>query len=267
MGVTSGLRAARRLLPLVSVVAAAGLCLAACSSTTSNSSSSSSTTSSNGSSSTTANGGGSGSSTTAPNTASQLAKFESSVQSATGGTFKLTYTETSSAKTPSSATLTFEQLGPKYLFSSGGSSAFEVIDTGTATYACSGTSGHAYCYSYASASNPFAPLLDEITGKSVLTTLHGVQASLAAKIAGVRASFSNQTFAGQPSRCVSGTYQGNSFKYCVTASGVLAYSGGSSSKGYGSITLASYSTSVSASDFALPPGATVVTLPSTSTTS
>jgi len=267
MGVTSGVPAARRLLALVSAIAVTGLTLAACSSSTTNSASSSSTTSSNGSSSSTTNGAGSGSSTTAASTASQLAKFESSVQSATGGTFKLTYAETSSAAGSQNSTLTFEQLPPKYLFSSGGTGAADVIDTGTATYVCSGTSGHAYCVSYSSSADPFAGLLNVISGKSVLTTLHSVQTGLASKLAGVQASFSSQMFAGQPSKCVSGTYQGNSFKYCVTDSGVLAYAGGSQAKTFGSISLTSYSTSVSASDFALPAGATVVTLPSTSTTS
>ena len=262
MGVTSGAPIARRLVGLVSVIAATGLVLAACSAASS-SSSSSSTTSTKGSSSATTDHG-SGSSTTAASTASELSKFETSIQSATGSTFKLTYSETSSS---SSGTLTFEQLPPRYLFSSGGSSAFDVIDTDTGTYACSGTSGHAYCYSYSSATDPFAGLLDVISGKSVLTTLHDVQNGLASKAAGVKASFSSQTFAGQPSRCVSGTYQGNSFKYCVTESGVLAYAGGSGSTSVGSISLTSYSTSVPASDFVLPAGATVVTLPSTSTTS
>jgi hypothetical protein len=73
----------------------------------------------------------------------------------------------------------------------------------------------------------------------------------------VSATFSNQTIAGQSVQCVSGVKAGNTFKYCLTNSGVLAYAGGSTATGGGAITLTSYSTSVSASDFALPPGATI----------
>jgi hypothetical protein len=263
MDVTSGPASHRRLV-LASVIAVAGLALAACSSGTPSNAAggTTTTTSSHGSSSTTA-GGGSSTTSGGSSIAAKLSALESNVQSVKGGTFKLTYAETSSAST---GTLTFEQLPPKYLFSVGGATGAEVINTGTATYECSGQSGHAYCYSFSSSTNPFAPLLNVITGASVLTTLRSVQSSLAAKLQCVHASFSNQTFAGQSAQCVSGTYQGNSFKYCVTNSGVLAYAGGSGSKSFGSISLTSYSTSASASDFALPPGSTVVTLPSTSTT-
>jgi hypothetical protein len=237
------------------MIAVAGLALAACSSGTPNSASgSTTTTSSQGSSSTTA-GGGSSTTSGSSSTASKLTAFESNVQSAKSGTFKLSYALTSST---SNSTLTFEQLPPKYLFSIGGASATDIVDTGTGTYACSGQAGHEYCYSFSTATNPFASLLNVVTGASVLSTLHSVQSSLAAKLQGVQVSFSNQTFAGQSSQCVSGTYQGNSFKYCVTNSGVLAYAGGSGSKSFGSISLSSYSTSPSASDFALPVGATVV---------
>ncbi len=258
MGVTSGPSGARRLMATASMIAVAAVALAACSSSPagSSSSSTSTTSSSHGSSSTTA-GGGSSTTSAGSSTAAELSQFEANVQSAQTGTFDLTYAETSS--TEKSSTLTFEQLPPKYRFSVGGAVSSDVINTGTGTYACSGESGHEYCYNFSAASNVFAPLLGVITGKSVLTTLHSVQAGLEARAHGVQLSFSTQTFAGQPSRCASGTYQGNSFKYSATDSGVLAYAGGSGSKGYGSLTLTSYSTTAPASDFALPAGATVVT--------
>jgi hypothetical protein len=184
-----------------------------------------------------------------------LSALETNVQAAKGGTFKLVYSEASSSST---STLTFEQLPPKYLFSIGGTGASDIIDTGTKTYLCSGPSGHPYCYTYSSTTvNPFAGLLDLITGASVITEIHSLQSGLAAKLAGVHVNFSSQTFAGQPSECVSGTYKGNSFKYCVTNSGVMAYAGGSGGSSYGSLSLTSYSTSASASDFALPAGATI----------
>ncbi len=250
--------ASRRLLAVIPMVAVTGLALAACSSGNSSASSTTTTTaSSGGSTSTTAHGGGSSTTSAGSSTASKLTQFETNVQSAKSGTFKLTYTETSSAGQPS--TLTFEQLPPKYAFIIGGTTAEDIVNTGTGTYACSGQTGHESCYAFSSASDPFAGLLDIITGQSVLTTLHSVQSSLAAKLQGVNVNFLSQSFAGQPSNCVSGTYQGNSFKYCVTDSGVLAYAGGSGAKSYGSLSLSSYSTSAPASDFAIPAGATVVT--------
>ncbi len=250
--------APRRLVAVIPTIALAGLVLAACSSGNSagSSSTTTTTTSPGGTAVTTAHSGGSSTTSAGSTSASKLTQFESNIQSAKGGSFKLTYAETSSA-TSQSSTLTFEQLPPKYAFIIGGATAEDIVDTGTGTYACSGPAGHAYCYSFSSASDPFTALLNVITGASVDTELHGIQSSLAAKLHGVQVSFSNQTFAGQASNCVSGTYQGNSFKYCVTDSGVLAYAGGSGAKSYGSLSLTSYSTSPSASDFAIPAGATI----------
>jgi hypothetical protein len=190
----------------------------------------------------------------------KLVALTQSVNSAKHGTFKLSYAETSSTTGGSSSnTFTFEQMPPnKYLFGVDGTNKATIIDTGNGTYTCAAQGGRQVCISYGT-TNPFASLLSVITGETVLTAFKGLQTGLAAKLAGVSATFSNQTIAGQSVQCVSGVKGGDSFKYCLTQSGVLAYSGGSTATGGGAITLTSYSTSVSASDFALPVGATIVT--------
>jgi hypothetical protein len=266
MGAISSRAAVRRVLTPVAIIAATGLLLAACSS--GKTSGSITTLGSNGNTSTSGsvNSGGTAS-TSAPTTSStgtstdaKLSALLESVQGVKGRTFNLTYTETSSS---GSHTLTFEQSPPKYLFEIAGSL---LIDTGTTTYACTNTSGKNYCYSLGAGATYIAALLKLITGETVASSLQTLKSQLSAKLAGVNASFSSATFAGQPAQCISGTQNGNSFKYCVTSSGVMAYAGGSSLKTYGSISLVSYSTSVSSSSFSLPSGATVITVPSTSST-
>ena len=248
----------RRLAAVTAAVASTGLLLAACSSspsgTPSVSGNSTTTTSSAGGNSSTSTSASSNPGTSA---AAKLAALSESVQSAKGGSFKLQYTEASSAS-GGSHTLLFEQMPPKYLFSLSGSSSVLVVNTGHGLYTCSSQGTQKVCVLVPSAAE-FAPLLNVLTGATVVTAFNGLRSGLAAKLAGVSATFSSATFAGQSAQCVSGVKAGNSFKYCVTNSGVLAYAGGSSSQSFGSVSLTSYSTSVSASDFSLPVGATVVT--------
>jgi len=265
MSATSGARGARRFLAIAVFGAVTSICLAACSSN----SSSTGTTAKPGSGTSTTSGSPSGtsSSTTVKaqqSAAARLAALAQSVQSAKGGTFKLGYSESSSVA-GGSHSLVFEQMPPKFLIDLTGSDAGLVVDTGSGTYTCSNLSGHQECYSFGT-TNPLAPFIALFTGGTVETAFRGLESGIAAKEAGVSATFSTQTFAGQASECVSGVKGSDTFKYCVTGSGVLAYSGGSSTQGSGAITLTSYSTNVSSSDFALPAGAKVVTIPTTSTT-
>jgi hypothetical protein len=248
----------RRLITLAVMIAVTGLSLAACSSKSSgtpSASGNSGTTTSSSSGST-----GTSTSTTASAGSSAIAKLEAltnSVDSAKHGTFKLSYAETSSTTGGSSSnTFTFEQMPPKYLFGIDAATKATIIDTGTKTYTCVNSGGHNVCISYGT-TDPFASLLSVITGDTVVTQFAGLRSGLAAKLAGVSATFSTQTIAGQSVQCVSGVKGADTFKYCLTQSGVLAYSGGSTATGGGAITLTSYSTSVSASDFALPAGATI----------
>jgi hypothetical protein len=87
--------------------------------------------------------------------------------------------------------------------------------------------------------------------------LKAAQAEAVAHAAGYDVTFSTASFAGQSATCATIAAAGKNAKYCVTKQGILAYEGSSAS----SFTLTSYSSSPPASDFALPAGATVMSIP------
>jgi hypothetical protein len=126
--------------------------------------------------------------------ASRLAAVSNSMKGAEGAPFKATYSAMANGKTE---TITFEQDPPKFLF---GTSGGEVVDTGSTTYFCS-TTGTPSCFS-SSTEDPLAALLQELSPKTYVASLQAAQAALAARTAGYNATFSTQTFAGQPSTCV-----------------------------------------------------------------
>lgn len=197
------------------------------------------------------------SSTTATSSpSSQLSALGNEVSAAKNRTFKATWT-TSGSSGPS--TVTLEQRPPQSLFTAGGGSGGgEVLATGKTTYFCSGaSSGPKTCISAAGA-NPLASLVGLYTGSAFLSTVQGFAAEAEAKAAGVSLKFSSQSFSGLPARCVSVSAKGQSFKWCVTDSGILAYA---SQGGKTTFQLTSYSTKVSPSDFNLPAGATVQSIP------
>lgn len=223
-----------RVLPVGALVA--GLVLASCGSTPS--SSSESTTSSSPASS----GGGS----------NQLSTYTDKLKNAEQATFKATYR---AAYNGNYETVTLEQAPPKSYFSSGEGS---VINTGTTTYFCSSSSGAESCISESSSSNPLATLVDLFSPAAAVTVLQGFESQVAAHLAGVNVTYSTSGFAGQQANCVNVSHDGQSEKYCVTDAGILAYA----AVGPNSFQLESYSTTVAQSDFSLPAGATVETLPS-----
>jgi hypothetical protein len=226
-------------------VAVAALALAACSSSPSASTSSTSSPSGGGTTATTTASTGGGSSF-----ASRLGSLSNSMKGAETAPFKATYSATDNGKME---TITYEQDPPKFLF---GTTAGEVVDTGSTTYFCS-TTGAASCFS-SSTEDPLAALLQALSPKTYIGSLQAAQAALAAKTAGYSTSFSNQTFAGQPSTCVTISQSSGTEKVCVTGTGELAYVSTSPAQVFA---LTGYSASVSASDFSLPPGASVVTIP------
>jgi hypothetical protein len=230
---------------IVLIGAFMALSLAACSSSPSNSSATTTTSGSSAATTTSAASGGGGGSL-----ASKLADLSKSLQTAETASFKAVYTATDNGQTE---TLTFEQDPPKSFFEGTGG---EVIDTGTATYFCS-TSGTVSCLSSTS-EDPLASLLTLLSPKTAIDSLQAAQSALAAKVAGYSATFSSQTFAGQAATCVTVSATTGSGKYCVTGTGQLAYVSTSPSQVF---QLTSYSSSVDSSDFGLPPGATVVTVP------
>jgi trimeric autotransporter adhesin len=253
----------RRALAIAVVLVATGTALAACSSNKSSGSSSTSTSTSVGGSTTTsgAQGGSSTTTNSSSSTNGALASMASSIKNAKHLTFSATYTESGSASS-ASGSLTYAQEPPKSLFKAGSG---EIIDTGSTSYTCSSSSGSPTCVSFGS-SNPLAGTLNFITGGTELQAINALESGIAQKEAHFSASFSTGTYAGQPAKCLSGTETDSSFKYCITDKGVLAYAGGDTTSGFGSLTLGSFQTSVDPDEFSLPPGATVVTLPGSTTT-
>jgi hypothetical protein len=253
MMVTIRDRAVRVRWVLVLPLMALGLGLAAC-----GGSSSSSTTTTSATSSTPTTSGGS---------ANQLQTFGGTIKAAKNATFKAVYTSTSSSG--GTETITLEQSPPKQAFSTTDSSGTvsTLLNTGTATYACTTDQGGTpTCTSMASSggAGALSSLIGIYNGSTALSAIQGWQTIVASHMTGVSLTFTNTTIAGQPVRCANWKYQGSSATYCVTDKGVLAKvvstdsSGSASSSGF---ELTSFTTSPPASDFELPPGATVVTIP------
>ncbi|HZU78355.1 MAG TPA: hypothetical protein VE991_00455 [Acidimicrobiales bacterium] len=241
MSAGSTVSVARRLTPVA--LAALGLGLAACSS---------SPASSTGSTSTTAAASASASASAGLSTTDQLKQLTAAVQSMEHGTYRAVYSAVDNGQTQ---TVTFEQQPPKSYFSAGDGA---VIDTGTTTYFCSTSGGQQTCFSTSASSDPLAGLLNLFSPATAVSALQAAESEVAAHLAGASVSFSSQTFAGQDATCVTASDNGQSGKYCVTKSGLLAYEG----SGGNSFTLTSFSASVNASDFAPPAGASVQTIPS-----
>lgn len=195
--------------------------------------------------------------TASSNPATELSALSSQVQAAKNRSFKATWTTSSASGGPT--TVTLEQKPPDSLFlTSGGSGGGgEFLATATASYFCGSSSGTETCLKE-SGPNPLVGLMDLYTGDTFVSALQGYEAEVAAKVQGVDLKFSNQSFAGLSAKCVNASSKGQSFKWCVTSSGILAYA---STGGKATFSLTSYSTKVSASDFNLPHGATVATLP------
>lgn len=228
----------------VAMLALAGLVLAGCSSSKSSTGTTQATSGSN-----TSSSGGTGS------TSSQIQALTSSVQASEHTTYKAVYTLTSSGSS-GPQTITLEQKPPESLLST---SAGLVIDNGTTTYFCSKSGANTSCFSAGGGVNPLASIATLFNPTSAVTAMQAAESEVEAHVAGYNVSFSSATFAGQSASCVTVTSQTQIAKYCVTKkTGILAYSGTAAN----SFGLSSFSTSVAASDFALPAGAQTVTLPS-----
>jgi hypothetical protein len=203
-----------------------------------------------GSSSTTATTAGSKKQAAAVNDSSdpskQIDALSSSVDAASKATFKAVYT---TSGTGSSGEITIEQKPPKSIFNSGDTS---VINDGTSTIFCSNTGGQKSCTAQSGAANPMASLVTLFSPAAAIAAMKQAHSALAAKVAGYNVSFTSETFGGQSSSCMTVNAHGQEGKYCVTKSGILAYSGTAASY----FQLSSYSSDVPDSDFAVPAGAT-----------
>jgi hypothetical protein len=102
---------------------------------------------------------------------------------------------------------------------------------------------------------------DLFSGATVLSVFSEAEESAMARVLGIKLTQSSATFAGQPSTCVTVSEKGKGAKYCVTKQGLLSYSGTGSSDYF---EMVSYSSHPPSSLFALPKGATTVTIPSSS---
>ena len=188
--------------------------------------------------------------------ASQIQSLSAAVQSGQHLSYKAVYS--SHSTTGTAQTITIEQMPPKSAFSVSGGS---VIDDGTHTYFCSGTAGHEQCVTEsASSTNPFASIVNLFSPTTLLSEFHAAQAAAAAHTAGYSVAISNSTYAGLAAKCLNYTDTTQTVKYCVTDTGILAYA---QSTG-GTFELTSFSSSPAASDFSLPAGASVVTIPDVS---
>jgi hypothetical protein len=167
----------------------------------------------------------------------------------------LTYEATYKSVSPGgqTQTVTIAQSPPKTVFSASNGS---VINTGKKTYYCSNSSGSTTCLTE-SGGNPFIGLEDLFSPTLALTAFSEAKQGIVARALGIRSTLSSATFAGQSSTCVSVTVRGKGEKFCVTKQGFLSYSGGSGSY----FEMTKFSGSPPSSLFAIPSGATTVTLP------
>lgn len=186
------------------------------------------------------------------NPRTELKTISSQLSVGQRATFKAVYTTSSNGQTQ---TVTVEQAPPQSLFSTQDGM---VLDNGKTTYFCSTSSDSSTptCLTE-SGSNPLAAVVEEFNPTAVEAVVRTAEAEIALHHDSVK--ITSATIAGQPSECLSVTANGSSGTYCVTKSGVMARV----ANGQGDeLELTSYSSSAPASDFALPSGATVVTLPS-----
>jgi hypothetical protein len=196
---------------------------------------------------------------------SDLSGFSASVQKGKTATFKAVYTSTDSSG--DAQTITFEQAPPKQLFKTvSGTHATLMLNTGSQTLSCEGDSaqGAPNCVDLGSnGSAALTGMLNFYNGSFVVTAMQGWQTMIGSHLAGVSLKFSDDTIAGQAVRCAMWTAAGQTATYCVTHDGVLAKASGSSGSGNeNGFVLTSYSTSAPASDFAVPAGASVASVPS-----
>jgi hypothetical protein len=189
---------------------------------------------------------------------SQLNQLEKNLNRTSHLTYLATYQGSSAGKTYN---VTIAQSPPKSSFSyTSGSTSGVVINDGKTNYICSSQNGKETCISEGTGSaNPFLTIENLFSSASAVAALTSAGAELRAHQVGLKLISGTSTFAGQSSTCITVTTHGSkTAKFCVTKKGILAYSGISSTQNF---TLVKYSSSPAASLFALPAGATVITIP------
>jgi hypothetical protein len=237
-----------------------GAALGACSSSPSASTASTATTSTSSTTATSPTTAASAGTTPGPSASAQIQSLSAAVRTGQHATFKATYRAHNPGGTSESVTV--EQMPPRSVFSAGTSS---VLDDGTRTYFCSPSGGSEQCVSEAvsgSGTSPLASITAVFDPATVLNEFRAAEAAVVAHSAGSRVAFSHATYAGLAATCVDVTHESTTVTYCVTNSGVLAYASTAGS----TFELTAFSSSPPASDFTLPAGATVITVPPLGTT-
>jgi hypothetical protein len=221
--------------------------------------------------------------TSSANLGKELKTIEAKIKGEKKATYQAVFTFKGTGSTKLE-TITFAQEPPKSYFKT---STSALINTGTESLTCSssatagstsstsgtqtaltGTTTSAttttttapateVCYKEPASAGALGSLLDLFSPTTALTYFNTAAASIDAKIAGYSVKFSTQSFGGLASRCATLGINGASYKYCVAKIGLLTYSG--SSKGY--FELKSFSSHPASSDFSVPAGAKVETLP------
>jgi hypothetical protein len=204
---------------------------------------------------------------------SNLKALTNSINRAKHLTYMAEYTSVNGGQ---KETVTVAQQPPKSNFSTSGGS---VINDGKSTYYCSsnggsgnsGNSGNSGSSGSSSSSgsskqqclsvhgtNPLLALENLLSPAVALSAFAQAKQGLISRFLGIKVSSSSETFAGQPSTCVTVTVHKKGAKYCVTKQGILSYSGTSSTNYF---ELTSYSSKPPSSLFSLPAGATTATVP------
>jgi hypothetical protein len=179
-----------------------------------------------------------------------LKALTNAINQAKHATYEATYKSVSDGQT---TTVTIAQAPPKSNFSTASGT---VINDGKKTYYCSTSDGKQSCIS-AGGANPILGLEDLFSPAAALGALTEAKEGLVSRVLGIKVTSTSASFAGQPSTCVSVKVKGQGGKYCVTKQGLLSYSGSSGSY----FQLTKFTSKPPASLFALPAGATTVTLP------
>jgi hypothetical protein len=182
-----------------------------------------------------------------------------SLSKAVGNLKHLTYEATyKSVADGVNTTVTIAQAPPKSSFSSGAGS---VVSDGSKTYYCSAVGGSQQCLA-ATGPSPVASVEAAFSPSVVIKAFTSAELDLNHHADGIKVTETSAKFAGLPATCITVTAQGQSSKYCVTKSGLLAYAG--ATKGV-YFELTKFTKSPPASLFTVTSGATTVTLPGGST--
>lgn len=208
--------------------------LAGCSSSPSTSSTTTSSTSSS---------SGSGTNGAAP-----LSRFQSQLTNGNALTYRATY----SLNTPgTSGTFVVERMPPgntRFDVSTSGQQLAIIANT-TATYICDLSKAPTRCVT--GIQDPLASFEMLVNPAQIIPSLQQAAANGTKNV-----TFSSQTVYGMAATCATIT-SGHQGTFCVTSQGLLV----SVTAANGSLTLTGYTTSVPASDFSPPAGATANTLP------